>query len=132
MMFTGRWPIHVRMNCTTKARRRSFSPTDPELFTRQPNLHSYPNSHRCHWGEIHVGKVHKCFRRLLVYGNLNDDVWIRQAIYIVWKEFQPRRGRIWDLGFIEAKRVIGTFFAASRKLEIYILDERDWRDHTIV
>ena len=60
----------------------------------------------------------------MVQGDLDDDVWIWQAIYIVRKEFQPRRGRIWDLGFVEAKRVIGTFFAASCKFEVYILIKR--------
>lgn len=117
-------PIHLRMDYTISARRTSFSPTDPELFALQPNFHGYPNSHGRHCGEILVGEVFKFFRRLVVHGDLNDDVRIRYAICIIRKEFQPGRGRIWDIGFAEAKRVIGTFFAASRKFEVYILIER--------
>jgi hypothetical protein len=64
------------------------------------------------------------FRRLVIHGDLDDDVRIRQAIYIVRKEFQPGRGRIWDLGFVEAKQVIGTFFSAGRKFVVYILIQR--------
>lgn len=117
-------PIHLRMDCTVSARRMSFSPANPELFALQPNFHGYPNSHGRQCGEIFVGEVFKFFRGLVVDGDLNDYVRIRQAIYIVRKEFQPGRGRIWDLGFVEAKRVIGTFFAAGCKFEVYILIER--------